>query len=88
MNIIASRREERIKLTSKLKATIQKAFNDNLSVDRDYLVAVVCNEKGTSTRYVREILKNLQISMGFTIENKQIIPPGDNSSAPGQVKLE
>lgn len=75
MDVIKSRREERIRRSNKLKATIEKAFNANLTIDKEFLVAQACLEWGVSRRTILEQLDILRISMGFTIENKQITPP-------------
>lgn len=77
MDVIKSRREERIKRTAEIKATILKAFGSGLTLDKDKLIAEACLEWGTSRRFVQELVDLLRISVGFTIENKQIIPPKD-----------
>lgn len=75
MDVIKNRREERIHRLGVIQATIEKAFKDNLSVDYEFLIAQACKDWGCQWRYVQDIIKILRINMGFTIENKQIIPP-------------
>ncbi|GAI86606.1 unnamed protein product [marine sediment metagenome] len=82
MDVIKNRREERIHRLGIIKATILKAFKDNLSVDYEFLIAQACEDWGCTWRYVQDLIKVLKINMAFSIENKQIIPPGNNSSAP------
>lgn len=92
MDVIKSRREERIHRIGVIQATLEKAFKDGLSADYDYVIAQACKEWGCTWRYVQDIIKILRISMAFTIETnagvKQIIPPDNNSSAPDKLKSE
>ncbi|GAH62110.1 unnamed protein product [marine sediment metagenome] len=79
MDVIKSRREERITRMGIIQATLDKAFKDGLSVDYDFLIAQACKDWGCTWRYVQDIIKILRISLAFTIETnagvKQIIPP-------------
>lgn len=90
MDVIKARREERQTRIRMIRATLEKAFKDDLIVDYEHLIAQACEDWGCTWRYVQDIIKILKISMAFTIETnagvKQIIPPENNLTAPGQEK--
>ena len=92
MDITKSRREERLMRISKIRATLLKAFKDDLIVDFDQIIAQACLEWGCTRRYVAELIDLLRISMAFKIETnagvKQIIPPEKKLTAPDKLNDE